>query len=73
MKITLVIEDTPKGVSVTATPKFSEIMQMAKNEATTAAHAYAVAAMNRLNELGKATKKSKSSIIIPVPKIYGRG
>ena len=72
MKIIITIEDEVQGsgVRVTSDPKFAEIMQMAKNGKLTSAFAYAVAALNRIREVGR---EKKSNLIIPVPKIYGRG
>lgn len=73
MKITITIEDNAQnsGVCVTSDPKFAEIMQMSKSGKLTAAFSYAVAALNRIRELGRESK-DKSKLIIPVPRIYGR-
>ena len=70
-KITIEIEDVAGDkVSVTTTPKFSEIMQLAKAGKLTAAHGYAVLSLNKIREAARTDPKGK--IIVPVPRLYGR-
>ena len=73
MKVVITIEDIgdSDGVRVTAEPKFAEIMVLAKAGKLTSAHGYAVAALNKIRDEARNQKKGK--IIVPVPKIYGRG
>lgn len=66
-KVTITIEDTPKGVKVVADPSFEQIMQMSvAGGYLTAAHGYAISALNKIRNDAKSQSNSQ---IIRVPRI----
>lgn len=67
-KITLTFEDVGEGVKVTAEPTFETMMKMnMSGETITAAHGYALSAINHIRKISK--DNERPSTIIKVPQL----
>lgn len=65
-KVTIIIEDLPNGkVRTTSTPSFEIMAKMAKAEALTSAHGYAIRALRSVQE----DSKKAGHLIVPIPKL----
>lgn len=68
-KVVITIEDMAfsRGVKVVAEPNFETMMQAhLSGHELTAAHGYALAALNKIRDV---SKKMKHEIVAPIPKI----
>lgn len=65
-KVTITIEDLPNGkVRTISNPSFEIMARMAKSEALTSAHGYAITALKAVQE----ASHQQGSLIVKIPKL----
>lgn len=69
-KVTITIEDLPNGkVRTVSSPNFETMAKMAKAEALTSAHGYAITGLRAIH----AASREQGNLIVKIPKLkHGR-